>query len=387
MVLKPAPTPALFQSDNATRNLIDFIATQQVKKLLIMTSEGLVKLQLIEPCLQLLEKKGITYQVFDGVEPNPSFTTVSNAIERFHQAQCDGVLAFGGGSVIDAAKAVALQIGNNVPLEKLVGIFKARHNAVPFYVIPTTAGTGSEITSSAVLTNPKNHQKEFITDHKTIPQGVALDASTMLGLPAFITADTGMDVLTHAIEAYVSNVSTDEMMANAKNATQLVFKYLPEAYHNGTNINARAHMAKASFEAGMAFNRMGLGFVHAISHQLTSFYGISHGRANAVVLPKVLFYSLPRIAAPLAQLSREIGLNPPSSDDWIEAQQFIDRIEALSEHINIPKGFTELSSHDFDEIAKNARKEAVNSYPVRQMLSHDECLDILEELDISTRAN
>ena len=383
LALKPAPKPLVFDSESATEALINHISEQKLQRVLLMTSSDLVQLKLLDPCLAHLDHKGIQYQIFDQVEPNPSFTTVKSAIELYHAENCDAVLAFGGGSVIDASKATALQIGNKVPLEKLMGLvhaFRARHKAVPFFAIPTTAGTGSEVTSNAVLSDPETHQKAFITDHKTIPLAVALDANTMLGLPNFITADTGMDVLTHAIEAYVSKMGTPEMMDAAVDAVRLVFENLPEAYANGSHYEARANMSKASFKAGMAFNNMGLGFVHAISHQLTAFYGTPHGRANAITLPRVLKASMPALAPELASLARKAGIAQGESDDLSAAQDFIEKVIALSEQVNIPAGIAELDSKDFDAIAKNARLEAIWTYPIRHMLSHKTCRDILEEI-------
>lgn len=377
----PPPTPRVFDRQGATNDLLDYIqTTAQGKKLLIITSSDLVKLGLLNPVIAGLKKRNIPHETFDDVEPNPSFSTVEYASAFYSAKKCEAILAFGGGSVLDTAKSSALQVGNNVRIKALLGIFKAKKSAVPFYAIPTTAGTGSEVTSSAVLTNPDSLQKEFITDHKAIPVAVALDANTMLALPNFITADTGMDVLTHAIEAYVSTVNDPAMMDAAVFAVRCVFENLPLAYENGSNVNARRNMSVASFKAGMAFNHMGLGFVHAISHQLTAFYGISHGRANAIVLPRVLKASSSKVHGQLAELSIKAGVVSYDDDISKVATQFIQKIEALSESVNIPLNLREIERADFDAIARGAIAEARSTYPIRAMLSHKACRDILENI-------
>lgn len=377
--IKPPPTPIVFNDEKATEQLCQKIAKDGIQRLLVITSQDLVKLGLLDTALSALKHLGVQVVVFDGILPNPTFAAVEAATQQYKSNGCNGILAFGGGSVIDAAKAVTLHVGNKKDLNALVGIFKAKHDPAPFYVIPTTAGTGSEITSSAVISDTESHQKAFITDHKTIPLAVALDASVMTGLPPFITADTGMDALTHSIEAFVSKIDNPPMMTLAVNAVRDILGYLPEAYANGSNLEARSKMAKASYNAGMAFNHMGLGFVHAISHQLTALYGIPHGRANAVVLPYVLHASLPHIMPAIAALSRATGVSN-QADDAQAAEQFLTRINTMSEVLGIPKTLDELKPVDFELIATRAREEATMTYPVSYMLSHKECVDILSDL-------
>lgn len=388
MKVKSPPTPKVFDRTGSTEDLLDYIQLNNPgKKVLIITSADLVKIGLVKPLVSGLKRRSISYELFDDVEPNPSFATVEHASTFYKVKNCEAILAFGGGSVIDAAKSSALQIGNNVRIKELLGIFQAKKDSIPTYIIPTTAGTGSEVTSSAVLSNPDSHQKEFITDHKIIPLAVALDANTMLTLPNFITADTGMDVLTHAIEAYLTKIHNSAMMDSAVNAVQLVFKNLPKAYQNGSDVIARKNMSIASFKAGMAFNHMGLGFVHAISHQLTAFYGVPHGRANAIVLPRVLKTSLPKIAPQLAELAMKAGIAPLHQEDLKIAQIFINKIEELSRTVNIPIGIGDIERPDFDAIARNAIAEARSTYPVRAMLSHKQCRDVLENIKQTSPSN
>ncbi|MEM9103633.1 MAG: iron-containing alcohol dehydrogenase [Pseudomonadota bacterium] len=375
----PPRPPVLFNQEKATPALCREMATKGSRRVLVITSKDLIKLGLLDTFFSALQDIKVQVEVFDGIQPNPTFDAVEAATIRYKEKQCDAVLAFGGGSVIDAAKAVILHVDNKRPLRHLIGIFKAGHQPVPFYVIPTTAGTGSEITSTAVLSDPTTHQKFFLTDHKMLPLAVALDPSVMTGLPPAITADTGMDALTHAIESHISKIDNPDKMALAANAVAAIFNHLPQAYANGANIEARAEMANASYNAGMAFNAMGLGFVHAISHQLTALYGIPHGRANAIVLPYVLRASLPQITKPLARLARESGISK-NTHEVTAAQQLLEGIDALSSSLNMAKGINELEAKDFDEIATRARKEAISTYPFPYMLSHQACVEILQKL-------
>lgn len=380
MTIKPPLRPKSFEGSGSSKKLYEYIGNKGHKKVLVITTRGLVNLNLLDSTYKSLDELGIQYVIFDQITPNPTLSSVKEAVKLYNQNGCDGVIAFGGGSVIDASKAVSLQIGNNVPIEKLVGLFKAKRNAIPLYTIPTTAGTGSEVTSAAVISDDKTHQKLFIVDHKTTSLAIALDPDPMLGLPASITADTGMDVLTHAIEAYTSKVSTPEAMGLAANAVKLVFENLPEAYSNGKNSKVRENMAIASYEAGIAFNRMGLGFVHAISHQLTAFYGTAHGRANAIVLPYVLEETFEHIIPELAELAKESGVILEGNNKREVATKFLNEIKKFGDLLKIPTTLDEIKEGDHQEIIKNARKEAIKNYAVPHLLSFEGCKSILNKM-------
>ena len=385
MTIKPPFEPKYFEGRGSSKKLFEYLASSGCKKALIVTTEDLVRLNLLDSTYKALDDLGIEYVTFDKVMPNPTLSSVNEAITLYNQSGCDAVIAFGGGSVIDASKAISLQIGNNVPTEKLVGLFKAKRNAVPLYTVPTTAGTGSEVTSVAVISDDKTHKKLFIVDHKTISLATALDPDPMLGLPAFITADTGMDALTHAIEAYISRVNTPEAMELAVDAVKLVFENLPEAYTNGKNSKARENMALASYKAGIAFNRMGLGFVHAISHQLTALYGTAHGRANAIVLPYVLEESFEQIIPQLAALGKSSGVVTTGSRDREIATKFLDEIFKLGEFLKIPKTLDEIKEGDYQKIIHDARKEAIKNYPTPHLLSKEECKLVLDKIKYGSK--
>ena len=391
MRLTSPSEPKLFIGSGSIKKLYSYIKSNNSNKLLIVTTADLVQLNLLESTYSTLDQLGIKYVVFDKVKPNPSVSSVKEAISVYHVNGCDAVLAFGGGSVMDAAKTAALQIGNGTAVEKLTGFFRSLYGllgggrkAVPFYSVPTTAGTGSEATSVAVLSDDATNQKLFVADHKTIPLATALDPEPMLGLPPSITADTGMDALSHAVEAYISKVHTAKDMDLAANAVRLIFANLSKAYEDGTNIEARENMALASYQAGVAFNRLGVGFTHAISHQLTAFYDTPHGRANAIVLPHVLQASLEHIVPRLAELGKKVGLGEDKSSDLDIATGFIAAVTSLARSLDIPAGLSELREQDFPKIIDNARKEAIKNYPSPRFLSADEINAILSQIKTAT---
>ena len=381
--LMPPPRPLVFEGLDSINKLCEHIHNSGIKTLLVVTSPEIVELGLLKLTLQSLSELGVKHHVYTDIPPNSPISSVKKGIEFYHSRHCESILAFGGGSVIDAAKAMVLQIGSGKPIEKLVGLFKGRR-AIPFFVVPTTAGTGSEITSIAVVTRDKTHEKVFIVDHKALPLAVALTAEPMLGLPPHITADTGMDALTHAIEAYVSKINSPSSMQDAEQAIQIIFKHLEPVFQDGRNAKARSQMAKASYLAGDAFNRLGLGFAHAISHQLTAMYGVPHGRANAIVLPRVLKASMPKVSPSLAKLARLIGESRDASSEEALAHLFISRIEYLSASLQIPKGLPEILDTDIPRIARRAHKEAIWNYPVAKLLSVMECRKILKEIQNAT---
>lgn len=381
VLLKIAPpkTPTLFQGEGSITELAEYIKAEGHHHILVVTTPGMRKKNLLEQLESDLSKLQLNYSFFEDVQPNPTIKTVENLIGVFHHNKCDGIIAFGGGSVIDASKAAAYQIGNNKPLRELIGNFKGKKNPVSLYTIPTTSGTGSEVTSASVLMNDEN-QKSFIFDHKLVSKGIALDPAPLLGLPPVITADTGMDALTHAVEAYISRNDDPAMLEKAAKAVELIFANLKETYANGSNTNAREEMSHASYLAGEAFNHMGLGFVHAISHQMTAWYNIPHGRANAIILPHVLRKSFHRIYPKLAKLAKESNVVQIELNDEQAAKNFIDRIETLLADLNFPKNFTEIKDKDIPSIVKGAKVEAQKAHPVLYILSNNEIESILKEL-------
>ena len=226
--------------------------------------------------------------VFDDVTPDAPIPVIERGIERYRTAGCDAIVAFGGGSVMDAAKAIGLAAANHKHPRELVGYFSGRHAPPPIYAVPTTAGTGSEVTVAAVISDPEHHRKLVIADTRIVPRMAALDPCLMTGLPPAITAATGMDALTHAVEAYIGHWGTAFSDRMALSAVGMIYKNLPLAFADGQDLAAREKMALASTYAGLAFTRANVGNVHAIAHQLGGLYHTPHGLANAIMLAPVL---------------------------------------------------------------------------------------------------
>jgi alcohol dehydrogenase class IV len=376
--LVPQKVPVTFVGTNSTAQLCQAIGQTGTKKLLLVTDAMLVKLGIVERVTGALGEAGVEWCVYDGVEPDPTFAQVQTGVERFKSEQCDAVLAVGGGSSMDASKAIAAVASNDKPIEKLEGMFKLRKELMPLYALPTTAGTGSEASMVAVVSDSKAKAKKFIIDPKLYPSMTALDASLMTGVPPAITAATGMDALTHAIESYVSVSATDETRRLSRAAAKMVFDHLPTAFASGEDVEARGAMALASYYAGVAFTRASVGYVHAIAHQLGAYYKTPHGLANAIVLPRVLEFSKGPAAGRLAELADAIGIEGGSITE--KADRFIEAVKELAATVDIPVVLDSLQRTDITPIAKRALSEAHANYPVPRYMSQDDCESLLGSL-------
>ena len=291
---------------------------------------------------------------------------------------CDAVLAVGGGSPMDAAKVIAAAASNGGDVGKLEGMFKVRRPPLPIFAIPTTAGTGSEATVAAVVSDPQSHAKKFIVDPKLLPAMAALDPTLMTGLPPHVTAATGMDALTHAVESFIARTANAQTEAWAKTAVRLIFANLPTAYANGEDLAARKAMALASFYAGLAFTRTSVGYVHAIAHTFGAFYRTPHGQANAIALPCVLEFSMESATPRLAQLADLLELGGP--DDAAKARAFVASVRQLKEKVGIPETLDALREDDIPRIAQQAVAEAHLNYPVPRYMSQAQCEGLLREM-------
>ncbi|MBT4521449.1 MAG: iron-containing alcohol dehydrogenase [Halieaceae bacterium] len=380
-VLKPSaqPRPLTFVGAGSALQLCAAISALGLKKILIVTDKPLVDLGLLSSTEQALLTQGIEVVIFDGVLPDPTFQIIDSGLVMAQQNQCDSVLAFGGGSSIDSAKTIALAASNNLSPAALVGAFKAKLPSLPLFVIPTTAGTGSEATIAAVVSDNETHAKQMIADNKLICTGCALDPALMTGLPPHITAATGMDALTHAVESYIGTWGTPDTRRLGRAAVNLIFEHLPTACHSGDQLPAREAMALASYYAGIAFSQAMVGFVHAISHQLGAKYGIPHGLANAVVLPHVLEFSREAAEVKMAELALHAELGQTGESNESLSGKFIDKVRALNAEVGIPIGFEQIRAEDIPVIAAAACKEG-NGYPVPRYMDIRECTQLLEGL-------
>ena len=374
----PWRVPELLQGENSVLQLPMKLKEQNIKNVLIVTDAGITKIGLMDPLLEKLQEARIFYTIYDKTVPNPTIENVEEARDIYEKEQCQGFIAFGGGSAIDCAKGVAARIARpNKSTSQLKGLFKVRKKIPPFFAVPTTSGTGSEATVAAVISNNKTHEKYSITDHSLIPHVAVLDPLLTVGLPKHITSTTGMDALTHAVEAYIGQSSTAETRGYSKQAVKLIFENLYEAYENGSNIEARTKMQEASYLAGLAFTRSYVGYIHGIAHTLSGFYNVPHGLANAVIMPHVLRYYGKIIHRQLAELADVAGIGQGKTQQQ-KAVLFIEAIEEMNVKMDIPNKIEGIVNEDIPLMIKRAQAETIPLYPVPKILKDKELFYLYE---------
>jgi alcohol dehydrogenase len=374
----PDRVPVTFVGSEASRELCRAIAQTGAKRVLVVTDGELVRIGLVARITAALAEAGVEASVYDGVQPDPTFEQVARGFAQLRRDGCEAVLAVGGGSPMDAAKVIAAMATNGERAEKLAGMFKVRKPPLPLYAIPTTAGTGSEVTLAAVVSDSKTHVKSFVLDPKVLPAMAALDPGLMTGLPPHITAATGMDALTHAVESYLAKTSSPRTEGWATAAVKMIFENLPKACADGSDVEARTAMALAAYYAGLAFTRTSVGYVHAIAHTFGAYYGTPHGRANAIVLPHVLEFSKDAARDRLAALADVIGVGSGGPD--AKAQAFVDAVRELMARIDIPYTLADLREEDVAPIAKQALAEATFNYPVPRYMSRPEAEGLIQRI-------
>lgn len=365
--------------DNALKDTATQMDNYGFKQALVVTDPGMTKLGVTEEIKALLKEHGIDSLVYDGVQPNPTVTNVKAGLDVLQKHQCDCVISLGGGSAHDCAKGIALVATNGGHISDYEGVDVSKKPQLPLISINTTAGTASEMTRFCIITDPERHIKMAIVDQNVTPILSVNDPRLMVGMPASLTAATGMDALTHAVEAYVSTDATPITDACAIKAIEIIRDNLHEAVHNGTNMEAREQMAYAQFLAGMAFNNASLGYVHAMAHQLGGFYDLPHGVCNAVLLPHVQRYNS-QVAAPrLKDIGKALGAEVQGLTDKEGADAAIAAIVKLSQSVNIPAGLDELGAkeEDFSTLADNAMKDACGlTNPIQP--SHEDVVAIFK---------
>ncbi len=377
----PWGEPTMLTGPGSIRKLPALIKEKGLSKVLIVTDKGLTSLGLLNGLYEELENTGIEYTVYDGTQPNPTFDNIETARQMYIDNNCQGIIAFGGGSPMDCAKIAAARVVKpNQPIEKMRGIMKIGKKLPPFFAVPTTAGTGSECTLAAVVSNPKTHEKYACNDSVLRPRYAVFDPELTLGLPPHITSTTGLDALTHAVEAYIGKSNVKSTIQYAEKATKMIFENLETVYKDGKNVEARNQMLLASYYAGMAFTRAYVGYVHAIAHNLGGMYGLPHGLANAVILPVVLESYGSAVYTPLAKLADIVGIKGDSQE--AKAKAFIAEIYAMNERMNIPKGFTQIKEEDIPLIVERALKEGNPLYPVPVIYGKEEMTAIVKSLMI-----
>ncbi|MCE1172836.1 MAG: L-threonine dehydrogenase [Azovibrio sp.] len=339
---------------------VQVIRSKGFKRALIVTDKPLNNLGVVGKVADLLAGAGVAVTVYDGTKPNPTITNVEEGLALLRRDNCDCVVSLGGGSPHDCAKGIALCAANGGSIADYEGLDKSAKPQLPLVAINTTAGTASEMTRFCIITDEARHVKMAIVDRHTTPILSVNDPELMAGMPKGLTAATGMDALTHAVEAYVSIAATPITDACALKAVELIAAYLRRAVHDGQDMEAREQMAYAQFLAGMAFNNASLGFVHAMAHQLGGFYDLPHGVCNAVLLPHVQAFNAKVAPARLRDLARALGAQVDGLSPEDGAKACLAAIRALSARVGIPAGLTELGvkREDIPTLATNALKDA-----------------------------
>lgn len=366
----PYRDPKILKSIN---DITKLLKNKKKSSILIITDPGVIKCGLIEPILEVLNKAAIKYTVYSDVQPNPTVDNVESARLVYINEKADAIIAIGGGSAMDTAKALGARIAHpRKSLKQMGGILRVYKSLPTFIAIPTTAGTGSETTLAAIITEPKTHHKYALMSFPLIPHYAVLDPRMTVTLPAHLTATTGLDALTHAIEAFIGRSTTRETRQLAIDAVKLIFANIENAYKNGSDLKARENMLIASFKAGLAFSKSYVGYVHAVAHSLGGKYNTPHGLANAVLLTYVLEEYGEIVYTKLATLAK--AANICSEDDTPEfaAEKFIKAIKALNENLGIPKRIESIVPTDIPELARHAEKEANPLYPVPKLMTAKE---------------
>lgn len=350
---------------NGTEEIADILASNEVSNVILVTDEVIRGLGLTASLEDHLRENGITCHVYDKTVPNPTSDNVEESLALYNGEGCEAIIAFGGGSSMDCAKALGARVAcPRKPLSKMAGLVKIRKEIPLLIAVPTTAGTGSETTVASVIVDSKTHHKYVINDFCLIPRYAVLDPKITAGLPPHLTATTGMDALTHAVEVYVGRSKTKETSVASAEAVKLIFENLERAYNDKTDLEARSNMLRASYLAGTAFTKSYVGYVHAVAHTLGGKYGVAHGLANAVLLPHVLRAYGESAHESLAELAKSVSLAGEDATSADAAEIIISHIEKMNERMGIPKKLDCIKRDDIPALAKLADKEANPLYPV-----------------------
>ena len=361
--------------------LAKMLKNRNITSVLLVTDKQIHSIGLTQPLEKALKTAGIKVAIYDDTDPNPTTKNIDASTEVYNQNSCEAIIAFGGGSAMDCGKATGIRVARpNKPLGEMEGILKVHHQIPLLIAIPTTAGTGSEATLAAVVTDSETRHKYAINDFALIPKYTLLDPNLTLKLPPKITAATGMDALTHAIEAYIGRSTTKQTRRQALEAIRLIFQNIETVYKAGNNLEARAKMLEASYLAGLAFTQSYVGYVHAMAHALGGKYDVPHGLANAVLLPYVLECYRPKIDRKLYEIAVHGGITKRNTSETIAADLLINKIIELDKKMGLGTNIPELRAKDIPELAKTAEKEANPLYPVPVLWDAGEITQVYKEV-------
>jgi alcohol dehydrogenase class IV len=350
------------------------------RRALVIIDQVVKNLGLADKLLESLDREGIEHVIYDGVQPNPTVAMAKAAAELGRQNRADIVVAIGGGSPIDCAKLAAAAITSKRPIEKLVGTLKVRQKPLPIIAVPTTAGTGSEVTVGAVISDDITHRKTIMISPAIVPVLAVLDGETMIDLPPLWTAATGFDALTHAVEAYISAQKNEDATENAGAAVSLINGYLARAFKDGNDVAARDALSMAAYKAGLAMNKCSVGYAHAFGHRLTGFYDIPHGMAVGLFLPHVLELNRKAAQKDLADLAVACELGKAGENPGELADRFIKRVFELYREVKLPQKCDKLKRSDYPAIIREAFRETNATFPVPRYLTRQEASALLDKV-------
>lgn len=374
----PYREPAII---NSCADLGRTLKKEDATHVLIVTDRGIVENGISGLLEAALNRFSIPYTIYDKTLPNPTVEHVEEALSLYHQNKCDAIIAIGGGSSMDCAKAVGARVAYpNKTLAQMKGVLRILKKTPTIIAIPTTAGTGSEVTLAAVITDAHEHHKYAIMSFPLIPDYAVLDASLTYSLPKHLTSTTGMDALTHAVEAYIGRSTTKQTRTLALEATKLVFDNIEHAYECDTNHEARKNMLHAAYKAGIAFSMSYVGYIHAIAHSLGGQYGVPHGLANAVTMPYVLEAYGDAAHRKLHELGVAAGVCSADETDAEGAHKFIEAIKELNAKMNIPTKISGIKRDDIEHLSRTAEKEANPLYPVPKLMTAQELANLYVEI-------
>ncbi len=369
-LLLPWKESLLLEGKGSALGVAEIIKRDGFSSCLIVTDKSLMKLNLLNELFESLGREKVRYELYDDTQVNPTLENVEEAYRLYTEKNCQAIIAFGGGSPMDCAKGVGARVARpKKKIEAMRGYMKIMKKPPALYAIPTTAGTGSEATITAVFTNTKTHEKFAVTDPYLRPKCAVLDPELTVSLPPNITSVTGMDALTHAVEAYIGHSNTKSTKEYAQRAVKLIFENIEKAYEKGDDITARQNMLRASYFAGLAFTRAYIGYAHAIAHSLGGIYKTPHGLANAVLLPEIIKYYGKSAHNKLAELADAAGFDTAEKTTEEKADMFINAVEKLNERLNISSKLDVIKREDIELIARRAIREATPTYPVPRLLT------------------
>lgn len=373
--------PDLIVLCGAVLKLPELLHEEDIRNVLVVTTNGMIKRGTLEELFTKMKKDGIKVNIYSDVVNDPTVECVEHGVKKYVEEKCEAIIAIGGGSTIDCAKIIGARVVRpDKSISKMRGTLKINKKLPTFFAVPTTAGTGSEATAAAVITDTIAgvHYKYPIDDLCLIPRYAILDPNLTVGLPAHISAITGMDALTHSIEAYCNHFASKKARESARKSMVYLWDNIVEVVEHGENVKAREHMLLGAYYGGVAITNNFVGYIHAIAHAVGALYGISHGEANAIIMPVVLEAYGKNVEKKLAELAWFVGIREETNEE--SAQKLIASIRQMNIRFSIPDKIEGLREEDFEIIMERAMKEANRDYPVPEFWNKEKLLEVLRKL-------